>query len=555
MGVSSISVGYPTGDTGIPTLFIRGVGLSDFRVFTPSAVAPYADEVYIAQSAGQIFQLLDMERVEVLRGPQGTLYGRNATGGAVNYISKKPAREWEGWARATAAEFGYSAFSGAMGGGLSDDVRIRLSVLKTNSDGWLKNQFTGNDQQGIDELAWRALVEWDVSDSVDVLFNVHGGETKSDSVHYRHRGLLDVNGIPCELGAIKAGQCFDQFGYSEHAPYTDANGKTFTSSAYDEGAYNLEAANDTSFWGVSAKINIDLGQDLVLTSITGFDDLDDSRSEDTDSSPNDILDVDYGVKQETFSQELRLTQQRDGWNWIAGAYYLTDKAKDQFTLGIFGLLRLFFVGLDLPEVCADADGIGPAPGNPTGFCPALAIATFGGRTEQQITSYSMFFDASVNLTETLTANVGLRYTDEKVEHDVLEIYIDAPTGNPVRLISNEAVSFNNVSGRLVLDWQISHDLMLYGGVTTGFKAGGIDSTADGSVPYDSEDLISYETGLRMILADGQVRLNGAAFYYGYSDLQVFTFIHYNWQPNLCCSHQCSECRHLGRRARASMAAN
>ena len=153
----NFNVGYPNGDTGIPAMFIRGVGQSDYRVFTPAAIAPYIDEVYIAQSAGQIFQMLDTERVEVLRGPQGTLYGRNATGGAVNYISRKPTADWEGNATGTVGEYGLTKFEGAVGGPLSNDVGIRLALLKTDSNGWMKNRYTGHDQNGVNELAWRAL--------------------------------------------------------------------------------------------------------------------------------------------------------------------------------------------------------------------------------------------------------------------------------------------------------------------------------------------------------------------------------------------------------------
>ena len=102
----NFSVGYPNGDTGVPAPFIRGVGLNDFGVLNQGPVAAYMDETYISSNAAQIFQLLDTERVEVLRGPQGTLYGRNATGGAVNFVSRKPTREWDGWVRGRLRQLG-----------------------------------------------------------------------------------------------------------------------------------------------------------------------------------------------------------------------------------------------------------------------------------------------------------------------------------------------------------------------------------------------------------------------------------------------------------------
>ena len=162
----NFSVGFPNGDTGVPAPFIRGVGLNDFGVLNQGPIAAYMDEIYISSNAAQIFQLLDVERVEVLRGPQGTLYGRNATGGAVNFISRKPTAEREGWFRAGYGSWNLTKLEGAFGGPLGEDMAFRGAVLKTNSDGWLKNRFTGNDQQGIDELAWRVLIDARPNDSL-----------------------------------------------------------------------------------------------------------------------------------------------------------------------------------------------------------------------------------------------------------------------------------------------------------------------------------------------------------------------------------------------------
>ncbi|NKB35223.1 MAG: TonB-dependent receptor [Pseudomonadales bacterium] len=519
----NFNVGYPNGETGIPAIFIRGVGVSDFRVFSPAAIAPYADEVYVAQSAGQIFQLLDMERIEMLRGPQGTLYGRNATGGAVNYVARKPTDEFEADLRINAGEFGYTSFEGAAGGPISDTLGYRLSVLKTDSDGWMDNLLTGNDQQGIDELAYRALIEWDPSDSVNVLFNFHGGKTESDAVQYRHLGLFDAVGEMCSLGDIRAGLCADAFGYSENQPFTTADGTVIpAATAYDEGSYNVEAKNDTEFWGASVKLQADIG-DMVFTSITAFDDLDDSRPEETDASPNELLSGVLGVEQETFSQEFRLSQQRDGWNWIAGAYYLDDEANDRTGFSILGDLRPFFIGVDDADFCGDGM-INPPPGNPNGFCPAQFVGTSASRTTQTITSFSLYSDASIDLNDDVRLNIGLRYTDEEVEHDVLQIYDEEFLTNNVRLAANGKTDFDSVSGRAVLDWQYNDNVMFYGGVSTGFKAGGIDSTVDGIVPYDSEELINYEVGFKTTLSDQSIRFNGALFHYDYTDLQVFTFI-------------------------------
>ena len=514
----NFSVGYPNGDTGVPAPFIRGVGLNDFGVLNQGPIAAYMDETYISSNAAQIFQLLDTERVEVLRGPQGTLYGRNATGGAVNFISRKPTDEWEGWARAGYGSFEMTKFEGAFGGPVTDTVGIRGAILKTDSDGWMKNRFTGNDQNGIDELAWRVLVEAKPSDELNLLFNVHGGNTKSDAVQYRHLGVWDALGNQCPDSDIRAGLCSDIFGYSEERPYTTLNGVDVPATpGYDEGNYDFEAKNDTEFWGLSLTLDWVIG-DYIVTSITSYDEMDDFRPEETDDGPNDILTGELSVDQESFSQELRVSWEGGNWNWIAGGYYLSDEATDNTAFDILRDLRPLFIGDD---TCS----LSP-PGNPTGFCPDAFVFKSKSGTEQDITSYSFFADASVQVTETLKISAGLRYSDEEVEHDTIFFFDEPAAGNPPRagFPDSRDTDFSNVSGRFVLDYQMNDDWLFYGGVTTGFKAGGIFSTSDGIAEYDEEELISYEVGFKSTLADGRLRFNGSAFLYDYKDLQVFAFV-------------------------------
>ncbi len=514
----NFSVGYPNGDTGVPAPFIRGVGLNDFGVLNQGPIAAYMDETYISSNAAQIFQLLDVERVEVLRGPQGTLYGRNATGGAVNFVSRKPTREWDGWIRGGYGSWDTTKFEGAFGGPLGEKTAFRAAVLKTDSDGWLKNRFTGNDQQGIDELAWRVLLETEPTEGLNLLFNVHGGKTESDAVQYRHLGVWDATGNMCATADILAGNCVDIFGYSEQAPYTTFGGVDVPAvPGYKEGNFDFEDTNDTDFWGISLTVDWTVG-DYLITSITSWDDMDDFRPEETDVGPNDILTGELAVDQETFSQELRLSWEGDRSSWIAGAYYLDDEATDQTAFDILRDLRGLFVGDDV--------NCSAPPGNPTGFCPEQFVFKTKSGTEQTITSYAVFVDGSVQLTDDLKLSGGLRYTDEEIKHDSFFFFDEPAAGNPAQpgYPAKAKNDFSNVSGRIVLDYTASEDLLLYGGITTGFKAGGIQSTSDGIAPYDEEELVSYEVGFKSTLANGRVRFNGSAFYYDYSDLQVFAFV-------------------------------
>ena len=512
------SVGYPNGDTGVPAPFIRGVGLNDFGVLNQGPVAAYNDQTYISSNAAQIFQLLDLERVEVLRGPQGTLYGRNATGGAVNFISRKPTDEFDAWLRAGAGSWGLTKIEGALGGPVSENTSFRAAIMKTDSDGWMKNRFTGHDQQGMDELAWRVMLETQFSDDFTVLLNVHGGKTESDAVQYRHLGVWNATGDMCSTTEILAGQCADIFGYSENAPYTTLNGVDAQAvPAYDEGNYDFEAQNDTEFWGVSVTADWTLGN-YSITSITSFDKMDDFRPEESDGGPNNILTGELSVNQETLAQEFQVKWQDDKWSWIAGLYYLNDEATDNTAFDILRDLRFSAVGDDVN--CS-----APA-GNPTGFCPEGFIFKSKSGTNQEINSLALYFDTSVNINDDLKLSMGVRYTDEEINHASFFFYDEPAAGNPAlpNFPGSSSNDFKNISGRVLLDYQLNDDVLVYGGITTGFKAGGIQSTSDGVSPYAEEELVSYETGFKSTWNNGTIRFNGSAFYYDYSDLQVFAFV-------------------------------
>jgi len=384
----------------------------------------------------------------------------------------------------------------------------------------MKNRLTGNDQQGIDELAWRVLLESEATENLNILVNVHGGKTQSDSPQYRHLGVweADGSGNMCSNGDILAGNCVDIFGYSEQAAYTTLNGVDVPATpGYDEANYDFEERNDTDFWGASVTLDWAVSG-YVITSITSYDEMDDFRPEETDDGPNDILTGELAVDQETFSQEFRIALQTDNVSWIAGLYYLNDEATDNTAFDILRDFRPFFVGDDVS--CS-----APA-GNPGGFCPEEFIFKTKSGTKQEITSTALYVDASIKLTERLTFNGGLRYTDEEIDHASYFFFDESEAGFPARPGFPDSASndYKNVSGRLLLDFQMTDDLLFYGGISTGFKAGGIQSTSDGIAPYDEEELVSYEIGFKTMLVDGRVRFNGSVFRYDYSDLQVFAFV-------------------------------
>ncbi|MFU8817891.1 MAG: TonB-dependent receptor, partial [Pseudomonadales bacterium] len=382
--------------------------------------------------------------------------------------------------------FGATELAGAVGGPVSDVVGLRAAVRKADSDGWLNNRFSGNDQNGDDDLAWRLLATVVPADAFAARVRVHGGRNRSDSEQYRHLGVLAPESValggvaPCALQRIRSGECVDAFGYSERRVGVNLAGQPHPAvPRYDEGNYSFEGRHDSDFWGAALRIDARLGG-VAITAITGYDHRDDVRPEDSDASPNEVLTAVLAVEQDTWSQELRFSRQHDAWDWLMGFYYLRDEATDRTSLEVLQDLRYL------------------------------------SATTQEITSLAVFADIGRALSERWSATLGLRYTDEEIEHDVA-LFVDQPLPP-----TSAARDSRNWSGRLVFDYRLDDALSFYGGVSTGFKPAGLRTTAQGIFPYEDELLISYETGFNSIQAGGRVHLNGALFYYDYRDLQLFT---------------------------------
>jgi iron complex outermembrane recepter protein len=515
----SLSVAHPAGDTGAPALFLRGVGPRDFGPLGTAPVATYVDDVYVASAAARLFPVLDVERVEVVRGPQGVLYGRNAAGGVINFVSRKPGAVWEGHASAGIGSFGARRLEGAAGGPVGHGVGIRAAVLKTESDGWMSNRFTGSDENGRDELVWRVLVQAAPEDGFEALLSLHGGRIRSDSSQHRHVGLLipgsGVGGAAtsCAVAGIRRGECVDAAGYTEQTPGTTLSGARYPAAPrYDEGNFLPELRRDTRFWGTSLSLEWTPG-DFTVTSVTGYDDLEHAQPENADASPNRLLTRAPALARQRWSQELRVGRSTGRGSWLAGVWYLHDEAVDRTSLDVRRDFRGRFVG--------DDTGCSAPAGNPTGFCPEALVFARQSVTDQTIASLSVFGDATVDFFGAWSVSAGLRYTREEVEQDVVLAFAEPAAGNPPILQSAADNDVRNLSGRLIFHYRVDDDLTLYGGVATGFEAGGIRSAPGRQVPYGDAELVSYEAGFRSSLGGGRVHLSGALFRHEQSDVQRF----------------------------------
>lgn len=495
-----------------PSFVIRGIGTQDFAPNSAPTAAVYIDEVYLGSNVVTGFQIFDVERVEVLKGPQGTLFGRNTTGGAVSYTSKRPTDEFEGY-----AEVGYGRYQAvetnvALGGAVADGFRMRLSgKISEQDEGHYKNTFTpdqnpfgpspnfSNLKSRIGEdfhWAARLLTDVDIGDSGSLLLNVHGGRRDADTLPVTPIGFTTIPGSGgiCEATATGGEYsdprfCGDAFGYSD----TDGDEYTVSNDYVGE--------NEETNLGMSARLEWDFGE-MALTSITAWESAEKEQTADADGSSlfvfNNVTDVEF----EQISQELRLTSNTgEDLFWILGLYY----AHDEIDQGFCGDLNLL---LGLGAECRND------------FSQVTDNGALYGQAE-----YPVF--------EKLRLTLGLRYTYEKRDFTSINTFTDefgneAPAnfgaGPDDAAIIDDSVTTSDLSGRVGLDYFFTEDVLFYASVSRGFKSGGYDGdfsfTRQQLEPYDEETITAYELGWKTTLADGRVRFNGAMFHYDYSGPQT-----------------------------------
>lgn len=544
--VTAMSPGVTTIQPNGPSAFftnIRGVAQNDFSGdHQESPVAVYVDEVYISAASGAGFQLFDFERVEVLRGPQGTLFGRNATGGLVHYITRKPSQELDGYIKGTYGDYDQLKFEGAVGGGITDKISGRLSFTTNNHDGIYKNRIGSNLNDG-DDWAIRGQVLIDFNDRTSWLLNLRRGEQDVNVAPFSHRSarLNPITGL---------GEDFD-------GPDLTAEGDSRITEGYQDpdqkllkGSVNVEGFNQIETTGFTSNLEFGIGDTMSLVFVTDYSELDKDYIEDSDAGPEDFFAFTLRSDIEQFSQEVRLAGSTDTSNWVVGAYYL-DIQGEFFNGGAASnFFAAAFPGFGLNDPSLETLGLN----NP-----------FSTNTE----SVALFAQVEYDFTETLRGTVGVRWSKEKKDMDFQQFFslFEAPDsfeidvedglglGGAIWTFSPDAVTnepggpafdFDPVNGdpglaklnddlitaKLALEWLPSDNLLSYISYNRGIKAGGFNAPIDATdfyagarepeeMRFDEEVLNAYEIGFKWTFAGGLARLNGAAYYYDYQDYQAF----------------------------------
>jgi iron complex outermembrane recepter protein len=476
----------PAFGSGQPQFRLRGVGFIDYTSNNASPVGVSLDGVSLPfpiQTQGQLF---DLSRVEVLRGPQGTLYGRNTTGGAVNFIGNRPTADLAGGVDVSFGSHNALVAEAFVSGPLADGLRGRLAVATEQGGAWQHNRLTDEKLGDKDKVAARVQLEWDASASTNLRLALHTSKDRSDAF-----GLQFFSDFkPTSGGAvIPADTSAYATGWSALRPsYAQALGI---------GA-NAKPGVDNSNNGASLDVNVDLGG-VRLTSITAYNKLERREFGDWDASQYHESDEFFRSTAKVFSEEARLASTGTGpLGWVGGVYYSNEKLHEDF----YGDFYQRLGGAALTDYEQDGKSLG------------------------------VFGQASYRFSDRLKGILGLRY-----EHETRELK-DLSTlfaiGDPVNFGAafnlsggNQSRSLSNsdVSGKAGLEYQLAERALLYGNISRGVKSGGFTAhnTLTGAAvdPFKPETLLAYELGIKADVTS-TLRLNAAAFYYDYKDQQILS---------------------------------
>ena len=501
------------------TVYIRGVGQIDTAVFSDPAVGIYVDGVYLARSQGAVLDLFDVERVEVLRGPQGTLFGKNSTGGALSLITQKPAASRQGRIEATVGEFDRIDGRLSLDLPLGEKVLSKLSLMSTNRDGFSRSLATGQRYHDDSRDAARLALRFLPSDSLSVDFS-------AENVEQRDAG---GNQILLSLVPTPLGEFYNNALATAGFPLYDERWVTpDLRDSYANGAPFI----DGEVFGTSLRWAWTTG-DLTLTSITAFRAIEYTSFGEADGSPLIVAERDVRQDQEQWSQEFQLTGTAAGdrLTWVAGGIYFEERPEDSSNTIIFGDL---FAALELaPRPIFAPPGVpdflcspGPPPpgvpcfggaGNPLNFAFFQGTDGVAQDIDLETVSYAVFGEGTYALSDRTSATLGLRYTRDDKEFAYSSVQPALPPSNLFN-----ADEWDAWTPRFSLSFQAKDDLLLYLSASRGFKSGGFNGRPQQRPvldPFDPETVWTYELGFKSGNYGRGLTLNGTAFYSDYEDIQ------------------------------------
>ena len=476
--VPNLNIVQGRGSSNATNIFIRGIGQPDaLQTFDP-AVGVYVDDVYLSRIRGNQLDLLDVERIEVLRGPQGTLYGKNTIGGAIKFVSRKPGQDFRANGSISVGSYDQLDLKGAASGPITDTLAAGFAVMRSKRDGFVKDSFRDEHYNDKDSVGGRAAVAFTPSSKVRLdLTADYSHDDASLNVGRPVNNLVSAFGVVLPVdGAVGTGSY-------------NWRGRTTA---------GLPNSTKLTHYGFAGTLAVDVTKDLTLKSITSHRNLKTDDFIDIDASKWNVGDVFVGVDQKQFSQEFQLAYAGERLNAVAGLYYLKEDVGSHQESYASDYLR---------------------------FSLVLPPYTFLRTIDDDLTtkSYAAYANASYEIVPDVRISGGLRYTKETKDYfRTTTIFTNFPGLAGTFVFAPDLGKWSDWSPMASIDWQATPDIMLYARAAKGFKSGGFNGRANSvreSSKYDPESAWSYEAGFKATIAS-QLRLNGAVFHSDYKDFQA-----------------------------------
>ncbi|MBN7797605.1 TonB-dependent receptor [Parahaliea mediterranea] len=528
--LSSISPGFKLADTqGTSNISaLRGVNSFAFGFGLEESIPFYLDGVYLGNGFDMLGDLLDIQRVEVLKGPQGTLFGRNASGGAISIVRNRPANEFEAELGTGLGNYGLLTSRGVVNVPVIDDVlMVRGGFSTRDRDGWQTNVITANeDGLAQDRMSGFVRALWIANHALEIEY---AGDWTQQKDHPGYRSVSSVR-----PGSTTFTGLWDQANpasFYDQRSENNASGDRGMTLSLGGGSLVIpvipaatppDAIQNREIAGNALTLTWDMNEYLTLTSISSYRKVDTKVGTDADGGDLGLANTwELGTTRE-FNQELRINAAWESVDWLAGFnYYQQDRDMD-ITTHVSSLVALQRIGLDGREMRITESSAG----------------------QNETESYSVFADATWHVSDRLNLTAGIRYSHDEKEYSLIDAGNDSFNDQGILYpnfdqladpsTTSWANDWSNVSGRVGFDYGYSDNVMLYGSVSQGYKSGGFNtrltvegSAADGyfspdfgTEPFDEETNINYELGFKSDVFDGRLRFNSSIFYYLYEDLQV-----------------------------------
>lgn len=512
---------------------IRGVVQNDYADLAEAPVAVYVDGGYLASTQAQTFGLFDVARIEILKGPQGTLFGRNATGGLVNTITAKPTADTEGYAEFTAARFEQYRFEGAISGEITDGIYGRFSGFTNQQGEILENIYEdgaapdtrlgsvggGEDGYNDDTKAFRAQLLFDIDEEGSLLLSGNWSDTTKSEGPYQVVNTTEIKDAdgnvidviyaaddPLGCDTIQAGVCVD--GNFNGDPFRPVQGGDFNGNFDPDGSGNkvnkdfaFDDQNKIKSKGLAATLDYAF-ESFDFFAMSDYKEFKRTVGLDSDQTASPELIFQSNSTIEQFSQEFRFSGESADLKWVGGLYYLSIDT--DYSQGLAGSPTTFFLGGEENNTLVSLE------------------------TE----SYSVFGQIDYSLTDDLVLVGGLRYTREGKDF-VGNVYQNENTNDRAIEIDTTTTSLETLvdsndqnlwSAKLQLEYSVGNSLY-YAGINRGVKAGSFNAPLQGGFSlYEPEELTAYEAGLKHSFMQGSGVFNANVFYYDYSDYQSFSWV-------------------------------